>query len=230
MNTAVCLDFGETLAYVNGIGLNWSDHYYRAINQAFSIGNNQVNDSQISLIVKTLQRYNTREYPRETEYSDVEIFSKALEHAQIEINNLDLLITEFFNYFRVKFKYYEDVIPFLEEMKKRKIQIGILTDVPYGMRKEFVIHDLIPINMYIDCILTSVDIGFRKPNKSGYLKLAKELNTSVENALYVGNEEKDINGANKAGMKSVLIDRNKELPNYAEKYRIESLLEIVDIL
>jgi putative hydrolase of the HAD superfamily len=230
MIKAVCLDFGETLAYVNGVSLSWKDHYSNALNQAFSICKYAVSEKQILLMIEILENYNTRIHPRDIEYSDIEIFSKSIEYAQIKSKNLDFLITEFFNYFRVKYNYYEDVVPFLENIKDRNIPIGILTDVPYGMRKQFVIDDIDQISKYIDCVFTSVEIGYRKPNISGYLKLVNELGFSSDSALYIGNEEKDIVGANKAGMISVLIDRNNDLPPYEERYRIGTLSEIIHIL
>ena len=76
------------------------------------------------------------------------------------------------------------------------------------MNHEFLKRDVKPIAEYIDIVLSSVDIGFRKPDTKGYLDLGKQLNSTVSEMIFVGNEEKDIKGANQAGIFSVLIDRD----------------------
>ena len=59
----------------------------------------------------------------------------------------------------------------------------MLTDVPYGMDREFVLEDCRPIIDHIDVLLTSVDVGYRKPHVEGYMKLSALLGVSPSERL-----------------------------------------------
>jgi len=78
----------------------------------------------------------------------------------------------------------------------------------------------------IDVILSSVEVGYRKPNINGYIILSKKLEVQTNEMIYIGNEEKDIIGANKAGIISILINRKDEEINYGEKYQFKNLLDM----
>lgn len=58
--------------------------------------------------------------------------------------------------------------------------------------------------------LTSIDVGFRKPNPCGFAALTSLLGCDPGEMLFVGNEEKDVAGARAAGMTSVLLWRGLE--------------------
>ena len=101
-----------------------------------------------------------------------------------------------------------------------------MTDVPYGRVKGFIAEEVISINKNIDIILSSVDVGYRKPNVTGYKMLANKLGIETNEMLYVGNEEKDIIGANNAEILSILINRTDKKINYGEKYQFINLKEM----
>ena len=83
---------------------------------------------------------------------------------------------------------------------------------------------------FVDTAFTSVDIGYRKPNSAGYLKLLDSLEVSPNEMMFIGDEEKDIIGANKLGIVSVLINRSKEIKNFGQDYTLESLNGLFSIL
>lgn len=112
------------------------------------------------------------------------------------------------------------------------MDVGVLTDVPYGMERARVEADLAAAGLggLITPVLTSVDVGHRKPASAGFLRLAAELGVPVAHLLYVGNEQKDIDGANRAGARSVLIDREDRQPSWGAWARVRRLDEIVALL
>ena len=124
---------------------------------------------------------------------------------------------------------YDDVLPVFSHFKNHGVKIGILTDMPYGMDKEFLEHDLRPISGYVDSVLTSVEVGFRKPNVQGYLELARRLGAEPQEMAYIGDEEKDIIGSNSSGMYSIFIDRNDSFAKYGQKRSIKRLTDLMDI-
>jgi putative hydrolase of the HAD superfamily len=60
--------------------------------------------------------------------------------------------------------------------------------------------------------------------------LLEALNVRPDEVLYVGDEEKDVVGANKLGIGSVLINRGNEDIDFGQKYTVRSLEEVVSIL
>jgi putative hydrolase of the HAD superfamily len=78
--------------------------------------------------------------------------------------------------------------------------------------------------------VTSTEVGYRKPDPHGYLELARRLDVRPEMMVFVGNEEKDVIGANQADMRSVLLDREQTNASDGETWRISSLAELSTLL
>jgi len=79
-------------------------------------------------------------------------------------------------------------------------------------------------------LLTSVEVGVRKPNPASYRELAKRLNVEPNQMLYIGNEAKDVIGAKQAGACSVLLDRNHSGANYGQDFSVSTLTGLYEIL
>ena len=117
----------------------------------------------------------------------------------------------------------------MQELRRQGVRIGMLTDVPYGMDGEFVLEDCRPIIDHVDVLLTSVDVGYRKPHAEGYMKLSALLGVSPSEMVFTGNGVKDIDGANLAGCVSVLIDRDETNLSFEEHRKIRTLMELVKL-
>ena len=79
-------------------------------------------------------------------------------------------------------------------------------------------------------LLTSVEVGWRKPAAAGFLALAERLGTSVGQMLFVGNEAKDVLGAVQAGARSVFLDHERRATDYGQSNTIHSLTEVLTLL
>ena len=137
---------------------------------------------------------------------------------------------KFYSFFNADAEPYPETIDTMAKLKQRGIKIGILTDVAYGMDNVFSLQDIAVLSDFVDTAFTSVDIGYRKPNSAGYLKLLDSLGVSPNEMMFIGDEEKDIIGANKLGIVSVLINRSKEIKNFGQDYTLESLNGLFSIL
>ena len=82
------------------------------------------------------------------------------------------------------------------------------------------------IDEIIDVIISSIEVGYRKPNITGYNMLAEKLGIKINEMIYIGNEEKDIIGANDAGIISILINRSNKEIYYGEKYQFKNLKDM----
>ncbi len=188
------------------------------------------NKNMIEAGEKVLSKYNTRITYREVEVSSDQIFSEILETWKLNIDKcLNKTKKTFYSYFHRTSQLYDDTIYTLEALKKQGVKIGILTDVPYGMDRDYVLSDIEVFKDYIDVLLTSADVGFRKPNKQGYLDLLSKLGVSANNLVFVGDEQKDIKGANSIGTYSVLINRTNAKKEYGQRKEINSLKELLAI-
>jgi putative hydrolase of the HAD superfamily len=220
---AICFDLGDTLFYNPGMPLSWAKNYKNALKIGFEKINKTFTENNFAECIKILTKYNTRTNPREIEYNSDKIFTEIMEYLKINSLEKSIIENEFFNFFHEKLVLFPDTEKVLSDIKKLDLKIGILTDAPYGMPNKFVFDVMKPIDKYIDIMLSSVDVGYRKPNSKGYELLAKELNVNVHEMIYIGNEEKDIIGANNMGIMSILINRTKEKIDFGENYQFENL-------
>jgi putative hydrolase of the HAD superfamily len=110
---------------------------------------------------------------------------------------------------------------------------GVLTDVPYGMPRRLVEADLAAVGL--DAIaprmLTSVEVGLRKPEPRGFESLAALLGCAPGQMLYAGNEAKDVAGAKAAGMAAALVWRGSDpVPQWGQDVTVSNLGELVPLM
>ena len=178
-----------------------------------------------------LLKYNTRVNPREYEVTSDIIFSELFHQWGMEdFSRIEVAKEAFYSFFFTNTSIYPDVMTALARLKDRGIKIGLLTDGAYGSDRQYTLYGTGELSTYLDVILTSTEVCFRKPHAAGYLRLAKELNTDVTDCIFVGDEEKDIVGANRVGMVSVLIDRHSHNPTWSQKHTVRSLEELIPLL
>ncbi len=227
---AIGFDLGNTLLSYGNTPLSWQSRYKEALNLVANNCGLMINKELLSEGERILTKYNTRLNEREEEVTADRIFGELLGQWGLPKQRyLKCAKETFFEYFQKDSVLYDDVMPIFSRLKNNGVKIGILTDMPYGMDKEFLERDLQPISGYVDSLLTSVEIGLRKPNVQGYLELAGQLGTEPRDMAYVGDEEKDIIGSNNAGMYSIFIDRNDSCAKFGQKRSIKKLTELVDI-
>lgn len=141
---------------------------------------------------------------------------------------LSAALAAFFTFFQQRLVAYPESAAVLTALRAQGVPLGALTDVPYGMPRAFVENDLRLSGLapLLDVVLTSVDVGERKPTPTGFHTLAAALHTPVTTLWYVGNEEKDIVGARAAGATAVLIDRENHQPRWGQAHTIRNLREL----
>lgn len=224
---AIGFDLGKTLIDYKDVPSSWQSLYHEALTDVAVKCGCKVTNDLIEKGKQVLTKYNTRINPRLTEVASETIFREILAFWGLSTGDyLEIAESAFFTYFRKELVVFDDTLRILQFLKDKNIKIGVLTDVPYGMSHKFLELDLAPIAEYIDVVLSSVDVGVRKPDRKGYMDLAAGLHVNACDMAFVGDEEKDIKGADKAGMFSVLIDRSGRSAGYGENKRIASLLEL----
>lgn len=225
---AVAFDLGNTLmSYTTP--LSWQTLYGDALRSVLRSIDERVEDRKVSLGESVLLKYNTRVNYREHEVSSDVIFAELLQCWSADTSKIETAKEAFYSFFQQDAIFFPDVVHVLKELKRKGFKIGVLTDVAYGAERRYALRHAEEINFYADVLLTSLDVGFRKPNPAGYLQLARELHTNVNDCLFVGDEDKDIVGANRVGMTSVLIARQGQAKDFGQVHSVQSLNEIINI-
>jgi putative hydrolase of the HAD superfamily len=230
MIKAVTFDLGNILIF-SPFPLNWQNSYRTVITEIMNSIGLEINDDRIRKAEDTLLKYNTRVNPREYEVDSSLVFAELFRHWDQNDSSLIKKAEETFAaFFLDRFELYPDSIPVLKELKKRGIKVGILTNVPYGLGIEYFEKYTNALRNFYDVFLTSVEVGFRKPNRTGYYELARRLAVHASDCMFVGDEEVDITGANNSDMISVQIDRNGNNLQFGQVHTIRSLDDILILI
>ncbi len=118
------------------------------------------------------------------------------------------------------FSLYEDALPALGELRRHGIRIGLVSN---GQRNldEFTAHH----GLDVDAVVGSRAHGRVKPHASIFIAALRALDVEPEEAAMVGDSyEDDIEGARALGMRSILLDRDGQLPEALD--RIDTLLAL----
>ena len=110
---------------------------------------------------------------------------------------------------------YDGMSSFLSDLSK-VVPVALLSDFPIGSKLK-----ALKIEGVADFVISSEEIGRLKPSKLPFRILYEHFSLRPEEVLYVGDSErKDVLGSRNAGMKSLLITKNK-------KKALESSADIV---
>lgn len=166
----------------------------------------------------------------EKSYSNV--FNRVLDFYGIkyDLSYINELVKVYRNH-DTKVQFYNDIIPIIDELRKRKIKLGIITD---GY-KETQVNKLNQLNCsaLFDSIIITDNFGreYWKPHKLPYIRVSKELGVSYNEMIYIGdNPSKDFSGANELGIKTIQITRiNGIYRDNAVKAGYEAKAKIYDM-
>jgi len=124
-----------------------------------------------------------------------------------------------------KMKAYDDTLPALEELRRRGLILGLISNVAQDMESTY---EEMGLNSYLAFKVTSSEVGCDKPQPEIFQAALKKAEVKPEEAIHVGDQyDLDIVGARGVGMKGVLVDRNDFFRDITDCPRIHSLTEIV---
>jgi putative hydrolase of the HAD superfamily len=107
-------------------------------------------------------------------------------------------------------KLFPGVREFLKEHKGKKI--GVVTDLTADVQHQ----KLLKLNLapWIDCIVTSEEVGFEKPHRLMFSQVLKKMGVSSSDVCMIGDDyEKDILGAQKMGIFSLWLNADNQQRN-----------------
>jgi putative hydrolase of the HAD superfamily len=127
-----------------------------------------------------------------------------------------------------RFALYDDVLPTMRELKKRKLVLGLLTNMDQDMAP---LSRSLGIEGYIDFVVTSGEAGEDKPAPGIFLAALKKAPVAPAEAVHVGDQYGvDVVGARGVGIKALLVDRDDVSPGVTDCPRLRRLSEVTDHL
>ena len=132
-----------------------------------------------------------------------------------------------------KTKPYDGIIELLENLKEKNYKTGIVSN---KFDKGTKLHSKVYFGYLIDYAQGEDELNgiMRKPNPIGVYKVIKELNSKIENCIFVGDSEVDIQTAKNVGIPCISVLwglKTKEflIQNGGENF-VSEPLEILDML
>jgi putative hydrolase of the HAD superfamily len=119
---------------------------------------------------------------------------------------------------------FDDVTAAIEELKKRGLKLGMISNIERDMSATL---DKLGLSARLDIVVTSQDAGFTKPQPEIFRYALEKAGVEPDEAVYVGDQyQVDVIGAEGAGMKGVLLDREDYYKENPGCLKIKSLGEL----
>jgi putative hydrolase of the HAD superfamily len=146
-----------------------------------------------------------------------------------EFQRFDDYFAELFAYFAQPEAWllYPEVAETLSALERRGMVLSVISN--FDSRLIGILEGLDAAHWF-EHIFVSSRVGYAKPDQQIFLTALKRHGLQAGDALHVGDsEEKDLHGANKAGLQGVLVQRNGESDSSLSP-RITSLSDIFSVL
>lgn len=101
---------------------------------------------------------------------------------------------------------YDDVRPALDELRRSGLLLGVISNWDERLRP--LLRDL-QLSQYFPVIVISNEVGAAKPDRAIFQRAVDLIGLPAGSILHVGDSfSEDVTGAERAGMRSLLLDRN----------------------
>jgi putative hydrolase of the HAD superfamily len=105
----------------------------------------------------------------------------------------------------IRFGVYPEVVEVLRSLKENGFRLGVVSNWDYRLP---VVLDDLGIGHFFDFVLTSAACGCEKPDTRIFQEALRRAQVAPEEAMHVGDSyERDVQGAQRAGIYAVLLRR-----------------------
>ena len=123
---------------------------------------------------------------------------------------------------------FDDVIPAMEELKRRDMVMGVISNVDKDIKP---LMDELGTSAFLTTVVTSQETGFTKPHPEIFLEALRRVELAPEDVIFVGDQYQiDVLGSSAVGMKAVLLDRGGFSEAPAECPRVKNLFQLTNLL
>lgn len=228
----ILFDFGETLAQTSFDV--WGATYLPFLRRhGFRCSQQQVADAWRKAWegVDTLDGVEHPAYSTSAEAYDTwraQIEQRALAHLGIEQPSSDLMAGILDLQDRRRYVLFDDALPTLAALRERGYRLGIISNFTWRLPE---IAEELGLAPYLEHVVVSARVGYRKPHLQIFRRALAAFEVAPDQALLVGDSPLvDVEGARRAGMSGVLLNRSGTHAGYEPTVRdLSALLELVGV-
>jgi len=123
---------------------------------------------------------------------------------------------------------FDDVTPVLSGLKQRGLALGLISNVDHDITPTLTELGLAPL---LDVVITSLDTGYTKPQPEIFQEAVARAGVKTGEALFIGDQYQiDVLGAEKAGLKGLLLDRGGHFEGVGDCPYIRNLNQLTEHL
>lgn len=152
------------------------------------------------------------------------VYQQLVKEFRITGHTWEELLQDYITDFKNHCVAFPNLILMLEELKSRKLRLGMITNG----RGQFQMENIkaLGIKRYFDCILISEWEGLKKPDPGIFNRALRQLNVSPQQSIFVGDHpENDVKAAQRVGIKGIWkID--PQWTQVEADYRVNDLAEL----
>jgi putative hydrolase of the HAD superfamily len=162
-----------------------------------------------------------------------EIIAKTLRKAKLEVLGVDLVQNAMMEFYQPEieaWQLYPDTIKTLETLREQELRMGLISNA----KSEWFVSAILEkfnLRQFFDVVITSAEIGLRKPRADIFMKALSSLNIKASEAVFVGDSlYADILGAKAVGIQSIhLVRKPLDDCHVPDRYvAVASLTEALD--
>ena len=128
--------------------------------------------------------------------------------------------------FDSKLVLFDDVVPALTDLKGRGLLLGLISNVDRDINSFL---NGLELPSLLQVMVTSQEAGVNKPNPGIFQEALRRAGVQASEAIYIGDQyEVDVVGANGAGMKGILLDRDGYFEEITDCPRLRTLTQLVE--
>jgi len=104
-------------------------------------------------------------------------------------------------------KLYPGIKAFMRKLKAKGIKVAVLSDTVHPLAWRLKLFKKLGLvkGKHYDKVFLSNQIGFEKPEANAYLAVLKHFDVKPEEAVFIGHDRAEIEGAKEVGMKTVKL-------------------------
>ncbi|NRT86744.1 HAD family hydrolase [Clostridium beijerinckii] len=145
----------------------------------------------------------------------------------LELNNANIVeIAKDTVYNDEKFLFHEDVFEIIPQLSKN-YKLGVISDTWPSLER--VVRNA-GLRDYFSTFVMSSTTGVIKPNELMFNTALSELNIKPEEAMFIDDSIKNVKGASKLGIESILMVRDKNYKHDTEYLQINTLKDLLTLL
>jgi len=134
---------------------------------------------------------------------------------------------------RRDFRLREGVVETLGEIRRRGLGLGVVSNIDADQLEHM--KELAALGRHVDWLLSSEEAGSCKPDARIFAEALRRAGCAPDEALFVGDSlPQDVAGANRAGLRSVLIwnreDREPPSDAHRPQHVIRRIPDLLDLL